>query len=612
MARSAGLSTTSLRTALRYARSTGAVRRGILYGLGVLALFWISWIVVTGLVARREAMEIHDRLEQVQVQVAQGDLAGAERTAASLPALATHAHAMTSGPAWWAAAEVPYFGRPFAIARGATAVADDVGHNGIPALLEAAGRLDPAKLRSGPSSVNLQPLIAQAPRLAAAARSMHRALSALDELPSSSWLSQVDSVRSSLDTTLRSVTGYVDAGARTARALPAMLGEHGMKRYFVGLQNEAELRGTGGLPGAFAIAEADHGRVTFTHFESDSVLLPRATHGQIATGLDFGADYQQAYGASGPTELFQNSNLSPHFPYAAQIWGAMWAKHSGEHIDGAIALDPQVLANFLAATGPVATKYGVTLTAADIVALTEAQEYALFPDPTQRKQFLVDVLHAVADKILDGTAAPINLVRAMSVSSSEQRVLVWTSDKSTESLIAQTNYAGTIPDDQRPFVGVVLNNLVGGKLDYYLRRSVSYQRIGCDASRDMVVSVTLTNTAPATGLPATVTGRLDLRNGAGAGEGANIAPGDNRTLLDYYATPGAQLTSVTIDGEPATAAVLHDRGHPVYRFDLELPHGTSREVVLHLSEPAGVGAVQVWRQPGVVPAQIQGFTQPCT
>jgi hypothetical protein len=121
----------------------------------------------------------------------------------------------------------------------------------------------------------------------------------------------------------------------------------------------------------------------------------------------------------------------------------------------------------------------------------------------------------------------------------------------------------------------------------------------------MLVTITLTNHAPASGLPAYVSGAPDR-----VGDGT-VGTGDNRTLLDYYATAGAQLTSVTIDDEQATAAVLQDRGHPVYRFDLDLPHGATRTVVLHLAEPAGSGPLQVWKQPGVLPVQVAGTVQSC-
>src|SRR6185312_13608525 len=113
-----------------------------------------------------------------------------------------------------------------------------------------------------------------------------------------------------------------------------------------------ELRGTGGLPGAFAIATTRNGEIRFRRFESDAALLPPTPDHAIATGLRFGPEYEHLYGPSMPTTTFVDSNVSPNFPYAAQVWAAMWQKVSGEHIDGVVALDPTVLAYFLAATGP--------------------------------------------------------------------------------------------------------------------------------------------------------------------------------------------------------------------------------------------------------------------
>ena len=42
----------------------------------------------------------------------------------------------------------------------------------------------------------------------------------------------------------------------------------------------------------------------------------------------------------------------------------------------------------------------------------------------------------------------------------------------------------------------------------------------------------------------------------------------------------------------------------MYTVDVELPRGTSRTVVLHLSEPAATGAPIVLRQPLVRPLHV--------
>jgi hypothetical protein len=381
-----------LDTRIRYFVAAGSPKKwGIYGGLGLLG-FGLVWIAITGYVARSDAQQIRTRLNQVQSLVAAGDVQGAEQVAAKIPALAARAHRLTTGPAWFIASEVPYLGTPLKIARGTTSASDELGSRGISVLLKVALSIDPATLRTNGHTVDLAPLATAAPKLKIVAAAVHDALHTLQHTPSSSWFASVDGVRASLTSELTAVGGYVDAASRAAQVLPSMLGEDSPKRYFIGLQNEAEMRGTGGLPGAFAILVADHGQLTFTHFESDAALTPHATGSLVDTGLDFGAQYNLAYNTSSPTKLFENSNVSPNFPYAAQIWAAMWEKVSGEHVDGAMAMDPGVLANLLHATGPVRTAQGAVLNAQNVVALTEQQEYAIFNNNTTRRAFLVGVL----------------------------------------------------------------------------------------------------------------------------------------------------------------------------------------------------------------------------
>src|SRR5581483_3244461 len=83
-----------------------------------------------------------------------------------------------------------------------------------------------------------------------------------------------------------------------------------------------------------------------------------------------------------------------------------------------------------------------------------------------------------------------------------------------------------------------------------------------------------------------------------------VKPGDNRLEVSYYATQGALMQAVDVDGQPGTATVGRLLGHPVYTVDLELPRGTTRTIVWHLHEPAGTGTPIVLRQPGVRPLHV--------
>ncbi|PZS18055.1 MAG: hypothetical protein DLM57_06970 [Pseudonocardiales bacterium] len=595
---------TRLYTRLRYLRSSGSLRRRVLVIGGGMLVLGVLWIAVTGYLARQQVQRLETRLQQVKSLVASGDVDAARRVSSDIPALATRAHRLTTGPAWWLAAQIPYAGDPLEVIRGATAAAQQVGADSVPALLQIASRLDPTKLRTSGATINTAALVAAAPQLSSAAATIDAAISRIDNLPRTTWLNAVDRPRASLSAQLTSIGGYLDAASRAATVLPSLLGDNRPKRYFIGLQNEAELRGTGGLPGAFAIMVANHGTIKFTHFESDAALLPPTPDHLIDTGLNFGRDYTAAYGASAPSRLIVNSNISPHFPYAAQIWARMWQKTSGERVDGAFALDPTVLSYVLAVTGPVRLPGGAPLTAQNVVSLTQRDEYTIFPNNFQRKAFLVSILKAASNRLTSGAGSATQLLTALSQASQQQRLLVWTSDAKTEAILAQTNYAGAIPQSTRPLVGLALNNSVAGKLDFYLTRSLTYHRSGCGSTRDVLVTIALTNTAPATGLPPYVNSRLDKH-------AYPVKPGDNRTLLDYYATDGAQLLSAALNDKPITIAVEHGLGHPIFRLDVELPRGTTQTIVLHLQEPAGDGEPQVWHQPGVTPLGVTFYSQPC-
>jgi hypothetical protein len=585
-------------------QATGRLRRIAIWSFLTLILLGAIWIVSTAVIARREAQRVEAELRQVESLVAAGRIDDAKHVAADIPSRANRAHFLTTGPAWWMASHVPYLGRPLEIVRGTTRAANEIGSRGVPTLLDVASTLDPNSLRTSGKTVNLAALITAAPKLTAAANTLDHAIHTIDKLPASSWLSAVDRPRIRLALELHSIGGYVDAAARAAQILPAMLGQNGPKRYFIGLQNEAEMRGTGGLPGAFAIVVADHGTIRFTHFESDAALLPARSGQLIPTGLNFGSDYNDAYGRSAPTSFIVNSNLSPNFPYAGQIWAAMWEKTSGEHVDGAIALDPEVLAAFLTVTGPVVLPNEAIISSANVISLTERDQYALFDNNIQRKEFVVSILKAVSTKLTTQRSGATLLARLMSAAAKDQRLLAWSSDPAIEAALMQTSYAGAIPATASTFAGPVLNNVAAGKLDFYLLRAMNYHRSGCGATRDVLVTLTLRNQAPPSGLPAYVDTRLDKH-------AYPVSPGDNKTLLDYYATAGSQLLSVTLNDKPTTAGVQSAFGHPIYRMEIELPRGTTQTVVLHLLEPATKGAATVWRQPGVTPIGVTYYAQPC-
>ena len=558
---------------------------------GGLLLLGAAWIAATGLMARTELLAVRADMHRLRSEINAGDLAAAQVTADDLAGPAHLAHRDTTGPAWALAAAVPVGGDPLRTVRAIASSADALGGDALPALISARNKLGLATLRKDDGRIDVAAISAAAPSLAEADRSITTAASTIAAQPGHTWLGAVDHARDQVLGPLDGLARTVQSADITAQVAPAMLGAGGPKRYFVGFQNDAEARGTGGLPGAFGILEASHGQLRFTRFEKDSAL------GNTPTDLRFGGDYAGLYGNAEATKLYLNSNLSPNFPYAARIWTAMWEKHSGQHIDGAIAVDPTALSYLLGVTGPVTPPGQSQVDAANVVALTQSTVYAKFRNDNARRSYLLDVARSISDRLVHAHESMTRLLDAGARAVGERRLLIWSADPAIESRLQQTMAAGSIPVTSAPYVGLSIVNDAGDKLDYYLNRSIRWQRTGCGPSREVTVTITLANSAPAHGLPAIVTVRHDIHD-------YRVRPGDNRLEVAYFATEGAAMNSVTADGKPTTANSGTERGHPVFTVDLELPRGTARTLVFHLTEPAGSGAPVVLRQPLVRPLRV--------
>ena len=74
------------------------------------------------------------------------------------------------------------------------------------------------------------------------------------------------SARSDALAELAKLHRQLHAGSLILDRLPSFLGADGPRRYVFGASNPAELRGTGGLIGAYAILTIDHGRLSFSDF----------------------------------------------------------------------------------------------------------------------------------------------------------------------------------------------------------------------------------------------------------------------------------------------------------------------------------------------------------
>lgn len=574
----------------RVARWPGLLRLGlvVIFGLVVVAIITLGLLDISARRAEQSLEDARAAISRVHADLLEGRSASADSRVAQRDA--DHARSLTHGVLWNLTSWLP----PVRTARGLSDVAAELTTDILPPLVRVGPSLQPSVLRLGPDRIATAPFVAAAPTLASIDRRMMAARRQVATLPSG-WIGRITSARTELSQQLASIGGSLDDLARFARVGPDMLGAHGKRRYFVGIQNNAETKPTGGLVAAYAIVTADHGRIKVVERGNDSTLQS-ARHPLRSLG----AAYLNEYGADSTTR-WASSNVSPNFPYAAAVWAHLWQAQSGQRVDGAIGVDPVALAALLAVAGPVTVgQYPTTFTGSNLAAFIESGEYAAFQGPQRalRKPFLSTVAGAILDELLSGAGSPKDLATALGQAAGQGHLQIWASRPADEAGISGTPIAGELPRSSAPFAAATFTDVVGSKLDFYLERSLTYHATSCAGPRrSATISLSLLNTAPREGLPRYVR----IRNDRGFHHHERVPA--ERLGVAVYATTGAVLTGSTSDGVPKNGRVGTELGHPVFRYHLTMQPGVPRLLVLHLREPVPVGVPHTKVQPMARPQQ---------
>lgn len=579
----------SVRWPRRLLRRVG--RRDVVFtGLLLLlvAIAFGSWLGFRAFEAKSNLEQARDSAQQAKDALLQGDTKEATRWADN-----AHSHAQTARNAthslpWDIASAVPWLGSPFktgqqisdvvlGLAADVLQPSANVGTAIAPDRLLEDGRVNVQLLRDAePALIRIS---ADATRLDADARA----------ISDPAYLSLLSDARSQLQEQTSNMAELLENTALAAGVAPSMMGADGPRTYFMGFQTNAEARGTGGLLGGFGILRFDSGTPTVDTLASNTELT-----GSFAS-TDLGPEYTENYGFTNPMTDFRNSNLSPHFPYTAQIWKSMWAQKTGMNVDGVIAIDPVALSYVLGALGPVTMPDGETITKDNVVELTEVTVYSRFPtDQTARKKYLQDIANEVVKKMTGRIESPRKLLDALGKAVSERRIAVWSSSPADQKLLDETPLAHVIPDDPAPYAEIVMNNLGGNKMDYYLKREIEYAADGCDSETRMsTVTVGLANTAPNKPLPDYVASSSGLRPEIMI----QVPRGTMITSVRLLATKDAKLVSALVNGQKVPVFSGTERGHPSFELQVVIPPGQSGELSFRLSEPTSPGAPRVPIQP---------------
>jgi hypothetical protein len=377
---------------------------------------------------------------------------------------------------------------------------------------------------------------------------------------------------------LQESQGPLNVAAEASGLLPSMLGSVEPRNYLVLVQNNAEVRATGGLPGALAVLRIDNGKIDLTAQASGSDL------GKFIPAVAVDAAQERIY-TSRLGAYISDVNLTPDFPTVARTAKVMWETRYGTVIDGVVAIDPIVLSHILAVSGPLPVPIATdptasgnlpaTLTAENVVQTLLSDVYMSIDDNRTQDQFFASAAQQIFEALAAGKAPGVQLVQALAQSSEENRLHVWSQREAEQTILKSTRLGGSIssgPDVGKNSFGAYFNDGTGAKMDYHVKRTVQLvQECTGDDYGQVKVRITSTNNVAAdaaTSLPVYVTG----------GGLFGVPAGTVRTNVIAYGPVEANVETAEVDGQKVGFAANRHGNRPVGTVTVTLAPGQSSTV----------------------------------
>jgi hypothetical protein len=388
-----------------------------------------------------------------------------------------------------------------------------------------------------------------------------------------------------LDSKIRSAKAVVSSFATASSRLTplvqvgtTLLEQPGKKRWFVSIQNLAELRGTGGITGAYAVITTDNGKLKLEDYGSDKRLLKL---GRIDY-KNFPQELRDLWGVD--LSDWRDINASAHAPYAAELLADGWQQLKGQKVDGVLFIGQGVVSQLSGAVGAIEVR-GVTINKDNAVDFFAKDIYAKFTNVQAKDAVVGEISSQMFQRLIDGKVSGGGLFAAAANDKTGDRVMAWSRDKATQQIFSRYQVSGEVSTAFGPLVDVTVNNAGGNKLDAYTTLKADYILGICNVDtftgyqgRKSRISIEITNSSPK-GLPAYVDMRLDDSFGEARPKGSN------RDIVTIYGPVGSEAESVMVDGVEEFAINGIDRNRPLWLFDLQMLPGTTKKIVVDLVEP---------------------------
>lgn len=416
-------------------------------------------------------------------------------------------------------------------------VADALGH--LAAAIEAGVGSLPDDGRGGlvaeGGRINLPALEAMLGETRLIEAEAQAALAELELLDPDSLLlgTGVAATREMTENRVRPLVRAIDGLRPILPHLPEMLGAEGPRGYVIALLNPAEQRYSGGAALTFAPLRLDDGAVS-----SGAVVAATGGVGALREVRWEPVPDNPFHRAGAPMRLTK-ATLAPSWSTSGEELLRGWEAAVGPRLDGVIALDVTALQSLMRYTGAIDVPGYGRLDSDNLTErLVGSYDELTSPEVLEaRRAGNAQLVAEFRERLLQPTGA-IPKLESVLAAGRGRHIAVYDRDPDIRRAVAQLGLSGDLADGDGDYLGVFNQAATGHKADYWQRRDVrSDVHVNRDGSARVELRIEVENDSPP---PATDVDPLF----------ANYVRRTNDMSLATFLPRGAQLRTVTLDGEP--------------------------------------------------------------
>lgn len=287
---------------------------------------------------------------------------------------------------------------------------------------------------------------------------------------------------------LTALSDFTSGLQRDIPAILALLGDQEPHTYLILLQNNAELRPTGGFIGNYMIMETNDGYLTKNNVFDI-----------------YSADHQLAENLTPPREIMpannrwfmRDSNYSAHFPLSAEKAAWFLEKEGGPGVDTVIAIDQNFVTELLRRTGPIKipelTQSLTSENFSTIVSYIVESKISGREDP---KTILRSFMPAFTKALFKNTE-PVALLSVIRVAIKNKHVLAYSKNPSIQAFFENRGLAGLMKktEPKEDFLNIQHTSISGNKSDDDIAELIGHDTyINLDGSLSDELSITRIHT----------------------------------------------------------------------------------------------------------------------